>query len=335
MPSVQVAKSLFWRNRATYGGGAYLSSSNMLVKHPECDLLPEQEPIFQPVHFSGATFVENLCGPSQAGASVFWNTPYLLHVTCLGEAPVHTPYQPGLSNCSQPRGGSTAQHYCHQCVHVDGCPDWGGNTAAPNTSESGDGVQLQGLPTGPHSRSPSAPVVIVPMSQQRVSDVLYLRLPSEPLNPSGGPAAHRRLTSGATRPDGMASGGVALRTQEPVVAGYAAGAEMNISADLLDAYGQVVNTDQFVATRPGAPLPTVTVSQGQGDVFLSGQLTQQFKAGVAELNRLRLIGNPGKYLLTLESAGAEPTFVEVCCCRGLLGSHVQWPPESYCAGDST
>lgn len=327
--SVQVAKSLFWRNRATYGGGAYLSSGNTLVKHPECDLLPEREPIFQPVHFLGTTFIENLCGPSQAGASIFWNTPYLLHITCLDEAPVYTPYQPGLSNCSKSSAGSTAQHYCHQCVLVDGCPDWEGNTGAPPLSESGDGVQSQGLPTGQALPSATAPIVIVPVSQQRVSYALSPWHPSQPRNRSVGPNPGRRLPSAATRPDGMASGGVALRTKEHVVAEYAAGAEMNISVDLLDAYGQIVNTDEFVATRPGAPLPVVSVSHGRGDVFLSGQLTQQFKAGFAELKQLRLIGYPGKYRLTLESAGAEPTFVEVCSWGGgrgggECGGRVKW-----------
>lgn len=315
---VQVAKSLVWRNQATYGGGAYLSSGNTLVHDPECELLPEEGPIFLPVHFSDAAFIDNQCGPPQAGASVFWNTPYLLHITCAGASPGHAPYQPGLSNCSMIGAGSMTQRYCHQCVLVNGCADWQGN--AGGHGESIEGVLSQGSPTGPQGTPSSSPVVIVPITQQRVSSTWDLRPPSSGLEAATGRPAQRRLSSEPQRPDGMASGGVALRVHEPLVAGYAAGAEMNISVDLLDAYAQVVNTDEFVATRPGAPLPAVTVSQGHGDVFLSGQLTQPFTAGVAQLQQLRLIGNPGQYRLVLESAGAEPAVVEVRHCQQTITS---------------
>lgn len=302
--TVQFAKSLFWRNRAAFGGGAYLRSGNKLVTAPQCELLPERDPIFLPVHFLDSAFIDNTCGPAKAGASVFWNTPYLLHVTCSDGSFLDAIYQPSLSNCSFAYN-IRAQRYCHQCVLVDGCSDWQGNVAS--SVESSDAVNSQSFPTETSSSNTRIPVVIVPFSQ---SKMLAAQAESGTVHAAEVARSPRRLSI-TGRPDGMASGGVNLRTWEPRVTGYAAGSEMSVSVDLLDAYGQIVNTDQFIATRPGTQVPFVTVS-GPGDVFLSGQLTQPFKAGVAELAQMRLIGNPGVYQLLLESPGADSTSVEVC-----------------------
>lgn len=306
---VQVAKSLFWQNKATYGGGAYLMSGYTLIQAPECNHLPQDGPLFFPIHFADSTFVENSCGPPQAGASVFWNTPYLLHITCSGSQSSGTPYTATLSNCSDVLNEGLTQRYCHQCVLVNGCPDWQRNSGG-NTEYAGS-VRSQRWPTQGQPSTPGVPVVIVPIAQQRGPDVSYRRALSFPQTQPKARAPGQQLAVRVGRPDGMASGGVMLQVREPKLIGYAAGAEMNLTVDLLDAYRQVVDTDEFIATQPGATAPTVTVSQGQGDVFLSGQLTQTFEAGVAELQQLRLIGNPGRYRLQLDSAGAASAAVLV------------------------
>eukprot|EP00892_Ulva_mutabilis_P007624 jgi/Ulvmu1/5233/UM022_0026.1 len=299
---IQVAKSLFWQNSATYGGGAYLTSGNTLIPDPSCELFPNTNPLFLPVHFADSTFTDNLCGPSRAGASVFWNTPYLLHITCSRLPFSHVPYEAGLPECSEFEGGEgVGQRYCHQCLLASGCLDWQGNSGGYSRPVAG--VASQGAAA--EQPSPShVPSVIVPIAQKSASDS-FLAWSKSQAATAPEAVTQRMLALGSARADGMASGGVMLQLQDPVVTGYAAGAMMNLTVFLLDAYDQVVNTDEHTATRPGSPLPTVTVSQSQSDVFLSGQLTQTFEAGVAVLGQLRLIGNPGQYSLQLESAGAE------------------------------
>ena len=78
---------------------------------------------------------------------------------------------------------------------------------------------------------------------------------------------------------------------------------------ILDAYGQVVNTDDLVSTRASGRPPAVTVQADGANVFLSGLQTGDFQAGLATLRGLRLVAEPGAYNLRLLSDDTAPASV--------------------------
>ena len=80
---------------------------------------------------------------------------------------------------------------------------------------------------------------------------------------------------------------------------------------VLDAYGQLVNTDSLLASGVAGEAPVVTVAINETDVFLSGVQSQPVRAGTAVLDDLRLVADPGQYTLALRSAGLTPSSIEV------------------------
>jgi hypothetical protein len=80
----------------------------------------------------------------------------------------------------------------------------------------------------------------------------------------------------------------------------------------LDAYGQLVNTDDLATTRITGSRPQATIQVNQSDVFLSGVQSTSFRAGRAVLEDLRLVAEPGVYLLKVVSGDVTPTFIQVC-----------------------
>jgi hypothetical protein len=83
-------------------------------------------------------------------------------------------------------------------------------------------------------------------------------------------------------------------------------------AQVLDEYGQVVNSDNLMGTRSSASVPSVMIKINKTDVFLSGIQGTPFQEGVAVLDDLRLVAEPGSYVLALESENIEPSSVLVC-----------------------
>jgi hypothetical protein len=79
----------------------------------------------------------------------------------------------------------------------------------------------------------------------------------------------------------------------------------------LDAYGQRVNTDDLTTPGAGSQEPSVAVSINETAVFLSGVQTQTMRAGVAVLDDLRLVAEPGVYTLQCSSQGLTPADVQV------------------------
>lgn len=87
---------------------------------------------------------------------------------------------------------------------------------------------------------------------------------------------------------------------------------MSVHVQALDAYGQLVNTDDLVTTRlTGAP-PQASIQIDRSDVFLSGVQSGSFKAGRAVLRNLRLVAEPGVYPLTVVSGEMTPSIIQVC-----------------------
>jgi hypothetical protein len=80
---------------------------------------------------------------------------------------------------------------------------------------------------------------------------------------------------------------------------------------VLDAYGHRVNTDDLMSTSADATPPVVAVSINRSNVFLSGIQMQPALAGLAVLDDLRLVAEPGTYNLACQSDELRPAVVTV------------------------
>jgi hypothetical protein len=205
------------------------------------------------------------------------------------------------------------QVYCHQCMSIQGCDEWQGNDSGfQGLGDDIGEVMSQG---GWQQESPSIIVPVVGIGIRLLSHEANIssdgtHIASQLRGPFRMLVQDIMNSTGGDR-DGMASGGVEVHARDSVIDGYAAGSDLNITVEMLDAYGQVVNTDVLRSAKPGASAPSVQVSINATNVFLSGVQSKEFAAGVAVLDRLKLVAEPGVYNLRLDSAGLESSYVEV------------------------
>jgi hypothetical protein len=243
--SLQIKKSSLQGNKAIYGGGVFLVSGNMPTTPPLCPVSTSKRIIYA-VHLDQVQFQDNQCGPHGvgAGASVFWNQPYILDITCMHDILTNqssTWGQPEdivsrtLDACPSTRG----YRYCHQCMHVQGCSEWHGN-------HGGFTGVLGGISSAyPLSSHPVEEDAAKQMDlKERLASVLHVCKRGHP-----GCLQHKNAVSKAVaswhgrslqQADatgvGIASGPVAMRPITPVVEGYAAGSILNITVQVLPPY---------------------------------------------------------------------------------------------------
>lgn len=328
---VQIQKSSLVANSATYGGGAFLSTSSTPNDAIDCSTLPPNLRPFYPVHFDQCILTDNRCGPASAGAgpAVFWNQPYTLDVTCAdsGEAaPVSE-----SSECSL--GDAAQQTYCHMCMRIAGCQDWDRNRAM-NASELPDYSIVESQTRAPDAAREGS-LVLLPVFRMRSAPSLTSAAVAR-MNPALAPQApeasgksdrsppqERLLTAAISELNvgaavanvqaggGLASGGVSLLPTVRSISNYAAGTTFNVSVLMLDAYHRLVNTDVLLATRPGVSPQRATIRAAGPNVLLSGVQTQPFTVGAANLTGLSLVAEPGSYELVLESEGLDSASIQV------------------------
>ena len=183
LATVQIKKSHFQANLATYGAGAFVTSDNTpVVPAPAtCSALASTDGPLQAVLFNETQFLSNLCAPPGvgAGASLFWDQQYSVDIICPGSV------NPTLADSSQLAMNSSdtsvaamivgascpqgTQQLCSQCLRVEGCAAWSGNRGG--LLESARYAQMQTAPpapvsTGNTSASP-LPAAIVPLALRR------------------------------------------------------------------------------------------------------------------------------------------------------------------------
>ena len=80
---------------------------------------------------------------------------------------------------------------------------------------------------------------------------------------------------------------------------------------VLDAYGRLVNTDDLLRTGVITFPPAASVTVSDSSIFLSGAQVQTIVAGTAVLDNLKLVAEPGRYEVEVQSEGLQPALVEV------------------------